>query len=160
VVVAILLLLFFIFRRRRQQHRPMLVPQNSKLAVPLKDQGIELGNHTSVRLFSLKELDLATNHFSDLIGEGSFGPVFLGRLADRSEVAIKRRADTSKMGTDSFLNEVNLLSQVHHPNLVELLGYHTSYEKQNPVQMLVYEYMPGGTLMDHLYGMPLIIYTF
>ncbi|CAM6080118.1 unnamed protein product [Sphagnum tenellum] len=152
VVVAILLLLFFIFRRRRQQHRPMLVPQNSKLAVPIKDQVIELGNHTSVRLFSLKELDLATNHFRDLIGEGSFGPVFLGRLADRSEVAIKRRADTSKMGTDSFLNEVNLLSQVHHPNLVELLGYHTSYEKQKPVQMLVYEYMPGGTLMDHLYG--------
>jgi hypothetical protein len=160
VVVAILLLLFFIFRRHRQQHKPVLVPQNSKLAVPIKDQDIELGNHTSVRLFSLKELDLATNHFRDLIGEGSFGPVFLGRLADGSEVAIKRRADTSKMGTDSFLNEVNLLSQVHHPNLVELLGYHTSYEKRNPVQMLVYEYMPGGTLMDHLYGMPLIINTF
>jgi serine/threonine protein kinase len=60
----------------------------------------------------------------------------------------------------ALLSQVNLLSQVHHPNLVELLGYHTSHEKQNPVQMLVYEYMPGGTLMDHLYGMPLIINTF
>jgi serine/threonine protein kinase len=47
---------------------------------------------------------------------------------------------------------VNLLSQVHHPNLVQLIGYYTSSEKKNPVQMLVYEYMSGGTLMDHLYG--------
>jgi hypothetical protein len=77
-------------------------------AVPIKDQAIELGNHPSMRPFSLKELDLATNHFKDWIGEGSFGPVFLGRLADGSEVAIKRRADTSKRGTDSFLNEVRL----------------------------------------------------
>jgi hypothetical protein len=88
-------------------------------AVPIKDQDIELGNHTSVRLFSLKELDLATNHFRDLIGEGSFGPVFLGRLADGSEVAIKRRADTSKMGTDSFLNEVRL---IFPPALFPLVG--------------------------------------
>jgi serine/threonine protein kinase len=41
---------------------------------------------------------------------------------------------------------------VHHPNLVQLIGYYTSSEKKNPVQMLVYEYMSGGTLMDHLYG--------
>jgi serine/threonine protein kinase len=49
-------------------------------------------------------------------------------------------------------SQVNLLSQVHHPNLVQLIGYYTSSEKKNPVQMLVYEYMSGGTLMDHLYG--------
>ncbi|CAM6021721.1 unnamed protein product [Sphagnum balticum] len=132
-------------------------------------------------------LELATNHFKELIGQGSFGPVFLGRLYNGSEVAIKRRSDTSQVGTDSFLNEVmshflllllpfwdtttnhgrdhlrfykmtsiqnkvNLLSQVHHPNLVQLIGYYTSSEKKNPVQMLVYEYMSGGTLMDHLYG--------
>ncbi|CAK9274201.1 unnamed protein product [Sphagnum jensenii] len=148
-VLAIILLLVFIFyhHRRHNEHKP----SSSSSAVPIKGEDAEYPGPL-VTQFSLKELELATNHFKELIGQGSFGPVFLGRLYNGSEVAIKRRSDTSQVGTDSFLNEVNLLSQVHHPNLVQLIGYYTSSEKKNPVQMLVYEYMSGGTLMDHLYG--------
>ncbi|CAM6048068.1 unnamed protein product [Sphagnum compactum] len=147
-VLAIILLLVFIFyhHRRHNEHKPSSSP-----AVPIKEEDAEYPGPL-VTQFSLKDLELATNHFKELIGQGSFGPVFLGRLYNGSEVAIKRRSDTSQVGTDSFLNEVNLLSQVHHPNLVQLIGYYTSSEKKNPVQMLVYEYMSGGTLMDHLYG--------
>ncbi|CAK9871388.1 unnamed protein product [Sphagnum jensenii] len=104
--------------------------------------------HRNAKQFSLKELDLATNHFKDLLGQGRFGPVYHGRLADGIQVAIKVKCVASNHGAESFANEVISLSRVRHQNLVRLLGF--CYESKK--QLLVYEFMPGGTLMDRLYG--------
>ena len=63
-------------------------------------------------------------------------------------VAVKRAQEGSKQGATEFKNEIELLSRVHHNNLVQLVGF--CYEKQE--QMLVYEYVPNGTLTDWLRG--------
>nr|PNR58102.1 hypothetical protein PHYPA_005097 [Physcomitrium patens] len=103
-------------------------------------------NHTQV--FSLRELRVASKNFSKKIGEGGFGPVYYGKLADGQEVAIKVSNGISKQGQSEFFTEVDLLSRIHHKNLVSLIGY--CQEKDN--QTLIYEYFPNGSLRDHLYG--------
>ncbi|KAL3684144.1 hypothetical protein R1sor_002166 [Riccia sorocarpa] len=100
------------------------------------------------RSFTLHEVEVATHNYKTMIGQGGFGPVYYGRLADGTEVAVKVNSETSSQGTTEFLNEVSLLSRVHHKNLVSLLGYC----EENQQQILVYEYMPNGTLREHLYG--------
>ncbi|KAG0630485.1 hypothetical protein M758_1G181600 [Ceratodon purpureus] len=98
--------------------------------------------------FNLRELRTASKNFSKKIGEGGFGPVYYGKLADGQEVAIKVSNGISKQGQSEFFTEVDLLSRIHHKNLVNLLGYCQDKEKQ----MLIYEYFPNGSLRDHLYG--------
>ncbi|KAG6556926.1 hypothetical protein Mapa_001341 [Marchantia paleacea] len=101
----------------------------------------------SAQSFSMKEIKAITNNFKTLIGKGGFGPVYYGKLPDGKEVAVKVRATDSKQGADEFLNEVRLLSRLHHRNLVSLVGYCLEGQQQ----ILLYVYMPQGTLHDHLY---------
>ncbi|XP_021721079.1 probable LRR receptor-like serine/threonine-protein kinase At5g48740, partial [Chenopodium quinoa] len=108
----------------------------------------EIRNWNAARVFSYKEIKKATNNFKDVIGQGSFGSVYLGKLPDGKMVAVKVRSDKTQLGADSFVNEVHLLSQIRHQNLVSLEGFcHESKQ-----QILVYEYLPGGSLADSLYG--------
>ncbi|XP_059071575.1 probable LRR receptor-like serine/threonine-protein kinase At1g67720 isoform X2 [Cryptomeria japonica] len=97
---------------------------------------------------SLLDMKTATNNFSQKIGQGGFGSVYFGKLADGKDVAVKLLSSSSKQGLAEFLNEINLLSRVHHKNLVSLSGYCNESEEL----MLVYEHMCGGSLKDHLYG--------
>lgn len=69
-------------------------------------------------------------------------------LTDGQQVAIKRAQHGSKQGGVEFKTEIELLSRVHHKNLVGLLGF--CFEQGE--QMLVYEYMPNGSLRDSLSG--------
>ncbi|PPS16514.1 hypothetical protein GOBAR_AA04072 [Gossypium barbadense] len=109
---------------------------------------IDMRNWNAARIFSYKEIKAATNNFKEVIGHGSFGSVYLGKLSDGKPVAVKVRFDKTQLGADSFINEVHLLSQIHHQNLVSLEGF--CHELKH--QILVYEYLPGGSLADHLYG--------
>ncbi|KAL4313393.1 hypothetical protein GQ457_01G037640 [Hibiscus cannabinus] len=109
---------------------------------------IDMRNWNAARIFSYKEIKAATNNFKEVIGRGSFGSVYLGKLSDGKLVAVKVRSDKTQLGADSFINEVHLLSQIHHQNLVSLEGF--CHEPKQ--QILVYEYLPGGSLSDHLYG--------
>ncbi|KAK8495687.1 hypothetical protein V6N12_005593 [Hibiscus sabdariffa] len=119
---------------------------------------IDMRNWNAARIFSYKEIKTATNNFKEVIGRGSFGSVYLGKLSDGKLVAVKVRSDKTQLGADSFINElphvhrdgmqVHLLSQIHHQNLVSLEGF--CHEPKQ--QILVYEYLPGGSLSDHLYG--------
>ncbi|KAF8413760.1 hypothetical protein HHK36_001753 [Tetracentron sinense] len=97
--------------------------------------------------FTLSELEEATEKYSKQIGKGSFGPVYYGKIKDGKEVAVKILADASIHGTHQFVNEVALLSRIHHRNLVPLIGY---CEQANQ-RILVYEYMHNGTLWDHIH---------
>jgi hypothetical protein len=102
------------------------------------------------RLFSFEELKKYTNNFSEAnsIGSGGFGKVYLGTLSTGQLIAIKRAQRDSMQGGHEFKTEIELLSRVHHKNLVTLEGF--CFEQGE--QMLAYEYIPNGTLMDSLSG--------
>ncbi|KAF8402451.1 hypothetical protein HHK36_010535 [Tetracentron sinense] len=101
-----------------------------------------------VKGFTFKEMVLATDNFnsSSQIGQGGYGKVYKGILTDGTVVAIKRAQEGSLQGEKEFFTEIQLLSRVHHRNLVSLVGYCD----EEGEQMLVYEFMPNGTLRDHL----------
>ncbi|CAL9060462.1 unnamed protein product, partial [Musa banksii] len=86
----------------------------------------------------------ATSNFSieSKLGEGGFGPVYKGKLEDEQEIAVKRLSKTSVQGLDEFMNEVVLIAKLQHRNLVRLLGCCIEGEER----MLIYEYMPNGSL--------------
>ncbi|XP_011092238.1 probable leucine-rich repeat receptor-like protein kinase At5g49770 isoform X1 [Sesamum indicum] len=102
------------------------------------------------RCFSFEELKKCTNNFSEMngIGSGGFGKVYRGTLPNGRLVAIKRAQQGSSQGGLEFKNEIELLSRVHHKNLVSLVGFCFDQGEQ----MLVYEYMINGTLKDSLTG--------
>jgi predicted Ser/Thr protein kinase len=58
------------------------------------------------KLFTYKEIKVATSNFKDIIGRGGFGSVYLGKLSNGKSVAVKVRFDKSQLGVDSFINEV------------------------------------------------------
>lgn len=78
-----------------------------------------------VKDFTYGEMALATNDFdsSTQVGQGGYGKVYRGILTDGTVVAIKRAQENSLQGEKEFLTEIELLSRLHHRNLVSLLGY-------------------------------------
>ncbi|XP_010543142.2 PREDICTED: probable LRR receptor-like serine/threonine-protein kinase At5g37450 [Tarenaya hassleriana] len=105
-------------------------------------------NMESVKGFNFEELEAATSSFNDgsQIGRGGYGNVYKGLLPDGTIVAIKRAQQGSLQGQKEFYTEIELLSRLHHRNLVSLLGYCD----EEGEQMLVYEFMPNGSLQDAL----------
>ncbi|PPD72425.1 hypothetical protein GOBAR_DD30671 [Gossypium barbadense] len=102
------------------------------------------------RWFSYDELKKCTNNFSESneLGYGGFGKVYKGTLSDGQSVAIKRAQHGSMQGGLEFKTEIELLSRVHHKNLVGLVGFCFDQGEQ----MLVYEFMANGTLRESLSG--------
>ncbi|KAK9282847.1 hypothetical protein L1049_011070 [Liquidambar formosana] len=103
--------------------------------------------------FTFNELAAATKNFRPdcLLGEGGFGRVYKGRLESTNQiVAIKQLDRNGLQGNREFLVEVLMLSLLHHPNLVNLIGYCADGDQR----LLVYEYMPLGSLEDHLHDLP------
>ncbi|OIV93903.1 hypothetical protein TanjilG_05606 [Lupinus angustifolius] len=91
-----------------------------------------------------------TNAFSseNVIGEGGFGCVYKGWLHDGRTVAVKQLKAGSGQGEREFQAEVEIISRVHHKHLVSLVGYCISEQQR----MLIYEFLPNGTLHHHLHG--------
>ncbi|KAM1123820.1 hypothetical protein ACFX19_005256 [Malus domestica] len=94
--------------------------------------------------FDLGTIETATNKFSDnnKLGEGGFGVVFKGTLANEQEIAVKRLSKSSRQGVQEFKNEVALVAKLQHRNLVRLLGFCLEGEET----LLVYEYVPNKSL--------------
>ncbi|KAK7283458.1 hypothetical protein RIF29_12988 [Crotalaria pallida] len=106
-------------------------------------------SNTAAASFGFRELAEATRGFKEvnLIGEGGFGRVYKGRLSTGEVVAIKQLSHDGNQGFQEFVTEVLMLSLLHHSNLVKLLGYCTDGDQR----LLVYEYMPMGSLEYHLF---------
>ncbi|KAF7038130.1 hypothetical protein CFC21_048348 [Triticum aestivum] len=95
-------------------------------------------------LFDLAVILAATDNFAaeSKLGEGGFGPVYLGRLEDGQEVAVKRLSKKSSQGVEEFKNEVRLIAKLQHRNLVRLLGCCIDDDER----LLVYEFMRNNSL--------------
>lgn len=78
-----------------------------------------------VKEFGYREMAIATSNFHDstVVGQGGYGKVYRGILSDNTAVAIKRAQEGSLQGEKEFLTEIQLLSRLHHRNLVALIGY-------------------------------------
>lgn len=104
------------------------------------------------QVFRLSELKDATNGFKEFneLGRGSYGFVYRAVLTDGRQVAVKRANAATIIHTNSreFEMELEILCKIRHCNIVNLLGYCSEMGER----LLVYEYMPHGTLYDHLHG--------
>ncbi|KAH9779300.1 putative leucine-rich repeat receptor-like serine/threonine-protein kinase [Citrus sinensis] len=100
--------------------------------------------------FTLRQIKAATNNFApdNKIGEGGFGPVYKGHMADGTVVAVKQLSSKSKQGNREFVNEIGMISALQHPNLVKL---HGCCIEGNQL-LLIYEYMENNSLARALFG--------
>lgn len=120
--------------------------QSNELAPPVMNSS----SQTEAQVFTFKQLQAATSNFSsnNVIGNGGFGSVYKGVLQDSSKVAIKQLDQASKQGEQEFRVEVDVLSCLHSPYLLALIGYCADHDHR----LLVYEFMPNGSLQEHLYS--------
>uniref|UniRef100_A0A0D6QT17 Receptor-like serine/threonine-protein kinase n=1 Tax=Araucaria cunninghamii TaxID=56994 RepID=A0A0D6QT17_ARACU len=100
----------------------------------------------SLAVFSYRELQVATKNFSERLGGGGFGSVFKGTLADKTQVAVKKLEGLSQ-GEKQFRMEVSTIGTIQHVNLVRLRGFCS----EGSSRLLVYEYMPNGSLNNFLF---------
>ncbi|XP_039119622.1 serine/threonine-protein kinase PBS1-like [Dioscorea cayenensis subsp. rotundata] len=153
----------------KQEELPMAAPQVERLSLGAerpeperkmdtnKEEKVQQldgsGLNISARTFTFRELAAATRNFRQecLLGEGGFGWVYRGHLESTGqEVAVKKLNHNGFQGNQEFLVEVLVLSLLQHPNLVNLIGYCGDGDQR----LLVYEYMPLGSLDDHLLELP------
>ncbi|KAF5442858.1 hypothetical protein F2P56_035474 [Juglans regia] len=103
-------------------------------------------------VISIQVLKNVTNNFSEknILGRGGFGTVYRGELHDGTKIAVKRMESgaVGEKGLSEFMSEIQVLTKVRHRHLVALLGYCLDGNEK----LLVYEYMPQGTLSQHLFN--------
>ncbi|KAK4602091.1 hypothetical protein RGQ29_011237 [Quercus rubra] len=119
---------------------------------PYSKSDLEKGStYFGAQIFSYDELEEATNNFdtSRELGDGGFGTVYYGKLHDGRVVAVKRLYENNLKRVEQFMNEVEILTKIRHKNLVTLYG---CTSKRSRELLLVYEYIPNGTVADHLHG--------
>lgn len=102
--------------------------------------------------FSYEELSKATNGFSKdvILGAGGFGKVYKGTLANRTDVAVKCVNHDSKQGLREFMAEISSMGRLQHKNLVQLRGWC----RKGSELLLVYDYMPNGSLNGWIFDKP------
>ncbi|KAL8241638.1 hypothetical protein R6Q59_011940 [Mikania micrantha] len=135
VIVVALLIVLYIKKCRYVQHKRKGSYDVKKLAKILNDSNLH---------FKYSTIYKATRywHESNKLGQGGFGTVYKGVLADGREIAVKRLFFNYKFKAIDFYNEVNIISSLEHKNLVRLLGCNCS----QPESILIYEYMPNKSL--------------
>ncbi|PIA62597.1 hypothetical protein AQUCO_00200540v1 [Aquilegia coerulea] len=133
--------------------------EKSSSSLPTPRSEGEILASPNLKPFTFSELKNATRNFrpDSLLGEGGFGYVFKGWIDEQTlaatkpgsgmVIAVKKLKPEGFQGHKEWLTEVNYLGQLHHPNLVKLVGYCSEGENR----LLVYEFMPKGSLENHLF---------
>nr|XP_051222490.1 PR5-like receptor kinase isoform X2 [Lolium perenne] len=134
ILLTVLFLTIFFIRKRRLQRQHQMEEEE-------EFEGLQ---GTPMR-FTFKQLKVATDQFTHKLGEGGFGSVFKGQIGDE-RIAVKR-LDRTGQGKREFSAEVQTIGSIHHINLVRLVGF--CAEKSH--RLLVYEYMPKGSLDRWIY---------
>ncbi|CAM0878992.1 unnamed protein product [Alopecurus aequalis] len=152
VVLSIAYIIYNVRRKRKRSSSldNLIIRGGLTLASPKKE--VTLTDSPLTHIFTYEELDEATDRFSDarVLGAGGFGTVYKGILQDGSVVAVKRMYRNNYKGVEKFANEVDILSRLRHPNLVTFYGCTSSESNCSHDFLLAYEFVPNGTLADHL----------
>ncbi|KAL8201430.1 hypothetical protein R6Q57_012769 [Mikania cordata] len=113
------------------------------------DETMDIDNAESLK-YNFSVVRAATNNFSEnnKLGQGGFGAVYKGMLADGREIAVKRLARDSRQGEVEFKNEVLLVARLQHRNLVRLLGF----SLEGCERLLIYEFLPNGSLDQFIFA--------
>ncbi|KAG8057863.1 hypothetical protein GUJ93_ZPchr0002g23139 [Zizania palustris] len=146
-LICIFALLIECQKRKLMKEKERFFQQNGGL---LLYEQIRSKQVDTVRIFTTEELVNATDNFdsSRELGRGGHGTVYKGILRDNRVVAIKRSKIMNMVQKDEFVQEMIILSQINHRNVVRLLGCCLEVE----VPMLVYEFIPNGTLFELIHG--------
>ncbi|TKW15586.1 hypothetical protein SEVIR_5G247500v4 [Setaria viridis] len=161
------LFIFACFNNNRGRRRQSLPPRKNNVVVPehvVSPDVYQLSNGAapspsgtnsydlsgSKSWFTYDELLGITGGFSaeNVIGEGGFGKVYMGALGDGRRVAVKQLKVGGGQGEKEFRAEVDIINRIHHRHLVTLVGYCVTENHR----LLVYEFVPNGTLDHHLHG--------
>ncbi|KAL3731427.1 hypothetical protein ACJRO7_028324 [Eucalyptus globulus] len=138
--------------RQKQQHCFLIFHSRHASSDSSTKADLEVGDVCfGVPIFPNAELEEATNHFDTAreLGDGGFGIVYYGKLRDGREVAVKRLFEHNYQRMKQFITEVEILTRLRHKNLVSLYGCTSRHSRE---LLLVYEYIPNGTVADHLQG--------
>ncbi|KAM3684621.1 hypothetical protein ACJW31_11G058600 [Castanea mollissima] len=141
--------LYKVIKKRNEiKHKENFFKRNGGL---LLQQQLSSGenNVQKTKLFNSKELENATDGFNEsrILGKGGQGTVYKGMLVDGRIVAIKKCNTVDEGNLEQFINEIIILSQINHRNVVKLLGCCL----ETKVPLLVYEFIPNGTLFQYLH---------
>ncbi|XP_022764215.1 wall-associated receptor kinase 2-like [Durio zibethinus] len=140
---------FFLKRRRLIKLREKFFLENGGLLLQQKNSSGQSAVETT-KIFTAKELAKATDNYSKsrILGEGGNGTVYKAIIGDNQIVAVKKSKIETRSQIEQFINEVVVVSQINHRNVVKLLGCCLETE----VPLLVYEFVPNGSLHYHIHN--------